>query len=156
MRSSHWWQPPWWGGFGCRKNKKCSLSNRVIGRTAVCQSIADYCSKILGPVSRLHSLIWAGVCCNATWASKNRGWINYVRVMFSTHEIVFIIWSIYHLNLLTLLYSNQQTIPLPRLIQPLHTIEYTDTWSSSAYYLTPNEISTYIPSVKNVASRGAL
>ena len=49
------------------------------------------------------------------------------------------------------LYSNQQTLPLSRL---LHLIKFPDAWSSSpAYYLTPKLISTCVPAATHVASR---
>ena len=39
------------------KNKKCSFSKRMIGRHAVCPSIADYRSKIPGTDTRFVSLV---------------------------------------------------------------------------------------------------
>ena len=41
-----------------KKTKRCSFSKRTIGRHAVCPSIADYRSKILGTKTRFHSLIF--------------------------------------------------------------------------------------------------
>ena len=50
------------------------------------------------------------------------------------------------------MYSNQQTLPLSRL---LHHIKFPDAWSSSpAYHLTPKLISTCVPAVTHVARPG--